>query len=162
MKKTIRISLVILLMTVCSLTFSYGRAISSNDLIRNAKVYDGKTVEYEGEVIGDIMDRGGFAWLNVLNGEMALGIWADSKTAGIIKTTGDYFHKGDIVRINGTFNRACLEHGGDLDIHAESIKIVSEGSERKDKMDFNKLSLIIILSIISICLLLIYRNVSKP
>ncbi|MDD5130501.1 MAG: hypothetical protein PHS66_05580, partial [Candidatus Omnitrophica bacterium] len=30
--------------------------------------------------------------------------------------------------VSGTFHRSCLEHGGDLDIHASEIKKITSGS----------------------------------
>jgi len=101
---------------------------TSLELINNAKQYDGKTVNYRGEVIGEVMVRGDYAWLHVNDGIIAIGIWAPKTLIGDIRYAGDYHKKGDIVEVSGMFHRSCLEHGGDLDIHASEIKKITSGS----------------------------------
>ena len=101
----------------------------SFDLLNNTKQYDGKIVIYKGEVIGDIMARGDYAWVHVNDGYMVIGIWAPRKLLEDIHYAGNYRRKGDIISVSGVFHRSCLEHGGDLDIHAFEIKIMAPGSE---------------------------------
>lgn len=101
---------------------------SGSDLVNNAKLYDGKTVVYRGEVIGDIMARGSHAWVHVNDSGMVLGVWAERESVRDIRYTGDYRAQGDIVEVSGIFHRSCLEHGGDLDIHAQTVKIISPGN----------------------------------
>ena len=108
----------------------YAQTVSSSDLLSNTKAYDGEIVTYQGEVIGDVMIRQDYAWLHVNDGAIALGIWANRKMVQDILYTGNYHKKGDIVEVTGIFHRSCLEHGGDLDIHASEIKkILSGGSD---------------------------------
>jgi hypothetical protein len=106
----------------------YAQESTSLDLLNNAKQYDGKTINYKGEVIGDVMIRGDHAWLHVNDGTIAIGIWVPKTMIQNICYVGDYDRKGDIIEVSGTFNRSCLEHGGDLDIHASGIRIISLGS----------------------------------
>jgi hypothetical protein len=97
------------------------------ELINNAKQYDGKTVNYRGEVIGEVMVRGDYVWLHVNDNIIAIGIWAPKTIVQDICYAGDYHKKGDIIEVSGTFHRSCLEHGGDLDIHASEIKTITPG-----------------------------------
>jgi hypothetical protein len=106
----------------------FAQVSMSSDLLNNAKQYDGKTVNYKGEVIGDVMIRGEYAWLHVNDGFIAIGIWAPKTLIEDIHYAGDYHKKGDTVEVSGTFHRSCFEHGGDLDIHASRIKRVTSGS----------------------------------
>jgi len=106
----------------------YAQVSTSLDLINDAKQYDGKTVNYKGEVIGDVMIRKDHAWLHVNDGTIAIGIWVPKTLIEDIRYVGEYHKKGDIVEVSGTFYRACSEHGGDLDIHASEIKKVTPGS----------------------------------
>ena len=106
----------------------YAQTSTSLDLLNNAKQYDGKAVNYKGEVIGDVMIRGEYAWLHVNDGTIAIGIWALKTMIRDIRYAGNYHKKGDIVEVLGTFHRSCLEHGGDLDIHASEIKTITPGS----------------------------------
>jgi len=121
------------------------RSLSSNELIKDAGEYDGKTIIYSGEVIGDIMLRGESAWVNVSDGDNALGIWMDASSAKEINFTGGYKNRGDILEITGVFHRACPEHGGDLDIHARSIRKLKTGGPVNHGLDAGKKNAIIIL-----------------
>ncbi|MCM8827251.1 MAG: DNA-binding protein [Candidatus Omnitrophica bacterium] len=115
--------------------------IDSTKLIGNAKEYDGKIIIYEGEVIGDIMLRGKYAWINVNDGKGTIGVWVDRDLAKEVSFTGNYRYNGDWIEIKGIFNRACLQHGGDLDIHAKTIRIIRKGSLREDKIPAFKINL---------------------
>lgn len=105
-------------------------AISSTELISQSRDFDGKNVTYAGEVIGDVMRRGGHAWINISDGANAVGAWVPSALAARISQTGDFKHTGDSVEVVGIFNRSCVEHGGDLDIHAEELRIIAAGKPR--------------------------------
>jgi len=111
-----------------NLSNCYAQTSTSLDLLNNTKQYDEKTVNYKGEVIGDVMIRGEYAWLHVNDGIIAIGIWAPKAMVQDIRYAGNYHKKGDIVAVSGTFHRSCLEHGGDLDIHASEIKTITPGS----------------------------------
>jgi hypothetical protein len=104
-------------------------ASGSADLINNARDYDAKTVIYSGEAIGDIMARGAYAWININDGANAIGVWIKKELAGGISYTGSYQARGDWVEVKGEFQRSCREHGGDLDIHAQTLNIISSGAE---------------------------------
>ncbi|HOV94004.1 MAG TPA: hypothetical protein PLT87_03900 [Spirochaetales bacterium] len=103
--------------------------VTADQLIDDAAKWDGKRVEFEGEVIGDIMARGGYVWINVLDGDSAIGIWLPKSLVPNIRFTGQYFAKGDKVEIHGIMHRACQDHGGDLDIHADYAAILEEGTK---------------------------------
>ncbi|MDD5174292.1 MAG: DNA-binding protein [Candidatus Omnitrophica bacterium] len=138
--------LIFLVIECClMLNTAYGESVSSNELISNARQYNGKTVRYEGEVIGDIMKRGDHAWININDGQNAIGIWAEGASVKDIAYTGGYKSKGNKVEIIGIFHRACVEHGGDLDIHAQTIRKLSSGGVISDTLNLKKLKIIVIL-----------------
>lgn len=113
----------------------FAKPIDSNTLINNAFKYDRKMVEFQGEAIGEIMKRGDFAWVNIHDGQNAIGIFMKYEDAKKIRYLGRYRVKGDIVLVKGIFNRACKEHGGDLDIHAKQVEIVKRGYKTFEKVD---------------------------
>ena len=119
---------ILCLVLLMSISNCYAQASTSLDLLNNTKQYDGKTISYKGEVIGDVMIRGDHAWLHVHDGSIAIGIWVPKTMTENIRYVGNYQIKGDIVEVSGMFHRSCLEHGGDLDIHASEIKKISPGS----------------------------------
>ncbi len=123
----------------------FAESISGNDLVENAKLYDGKTIEFQGEVIGDIMARGKHAWLNVNDGSRAIGIWTSKELTQKIKHIGGYRYLGDKIKVIGVFNRACSQHGGDLDIHATEISILERGEKIEHPVNPVKAALALIL-----------------
>lgn len=140
-----------LLAVHCTLYTCLAQSISSTELINNAKLYDGKTVVYEGEVIGDVMVRGRYAWINVNDGNNALGIWIDKDSTKDITYTGSYKTKGDWTEVTGVFQRACPQHGGDLDIHAQSLRKLMPGRQVTERLnEGKKIFALILLGVLSL------------
>ena len=138
----------------------FAQAVSSRELINNAKAYDGKPVVYQGEAIGEVMPRGAYAWVNLLDTNNAIGIWAPSNLSKDILYLGSYKSKGDVLEVTGIFHRACPEHGGDLDIHAQSLSKINSGRPVSEKLNLSKRDLSLMLLGI-LCLILILRRL-KP
>ena len=139
------------------LSVAYAQPIFSTALIKNAKQYDGKIVVYAGEVIGDIMVRGEFAWINVNDNKNAIGIWAAKELTKTISNTGSYKSKGDEIEITGIFHRTCVEHGGDLDIHAQTIRKIGSGGVTEEIISVRKRNLVFLLLGL-LCLALILKQ----
>ncbi len=148
-------SLIFFCWTVC-----YAQPLSSTELINKAKEYDGKSVVYAGEAIGDVMVRGNFAWVNVNDGENAVGVWMSKELAGEIKVTGSYHAKGDRLEITGVFQRNCVQHGGDMDIHAQGIRKISPGKLVKEQLHTGKRNFAFILLGI-LCLASIFARLRR-
>jgi hypothetical protein len=160
MKKNFGLTLIILFLVFIPQAAAFSQSLSSSELIKNAKEYDGKLIAYSGEVIGDVMLRGEFAWVNINDGENAMGIWMNAALAQEIKFTGNYKSRGDNLEIVGVFHRACLEHGGDLDIHAQSWRKIGNGRMVKEKLNFDKvrLSLILLGALFLIWILTLFKH----
>ena len=141
-------------------TVSYAQPIASTQLIENAKDFDNKSVIFQGEVIGDVMKRGDFAWVNINDGTNALGIWMPKDFTKDIVYTGSYKAKGDILEVEGVFHRACPQHGGDLDIHAQVVKKIRPGYNKEETIDKNKRNQAFAL-IGALCLVLILQALKK-
>lgn len=99
-----------------------------NALVEQAKAFDGKTITIEGEVIGDVMVRGEYGWINISDGTNDLGVRAPASALQKVTHVGRYFQTGDRVRVTGQFRRADPEFGGDLLIRADSVEITAAGS----------------------------------
>jgi hypothetical protein len=140
--------LVALVVPCAALAFESPNDPSSGELVEQPKKYDGTEVTFEGEAIGERMVRGDDAWIhlnddaymykNVEEGA-ALGgynsgmpVWLPAELAEKIGIFGDYKHEGDIVRVSGTFNAACAQHGGDMDIHATTLDVTTPGRDALD------------------------------
>jgi hypothetical protein len=121
---------------------------SSGELVETPREFDGETIEFTGEVIGEVMVRGEYAWIhlnddaymlrNVEEGaelggyNTGMPIWLPANEAENIVFVGGYKYQGDIAEVTGTFNAACSQHGGDMDIHATSLKVVTPGRRALD------------------------------
>lgn len=127
-KKTLLFITALVLLILPAVALAQDNSVSSNDLIDRAKDYDGQSVVYTGEVVGDILYRGDYAWLAVYDGSNTIGCYVTADQAKQISVIGGYGKRGDTVQIDGVFHRACAEHGGDLDIHAVAVTILAVGS----------------------------------
>jgi hypothetical protein len=59
--------------------------------------------------------------------------------ASRIALFGDYTRHGDVVEVTGIFHAACPLHGGDMDIHADSLRIMRGGYEVAWPIDRSRL-----------------------
>jgi hypothetical protein len=140
MKSNLRPFVLSLILCVLCFKVASAQPALSRDLIDRAAQYDNKSVVLEGEVIGDIMKRGDYVWVNVVNGANAIGIWMKSELASQIQHSGSYKSKGDGVEVAGIFHRACPDHGGDLDIHAHSLRRTAAGRNIQEKINPAKIA----------------------
>ena len=136
---------------------SYAQPPSSLELINNAKQYDGEIVIYQGEVVGDIMARGEYAWVSLNDGYAAIGLWVRKAGLKDIIYLGSYRAKGDIIEVTGKFNRSCPEHGGDLDIHVQEIRKVLSGELSVNRLSMKKFYIGLFSTLVLLSLYLISR-----
>ena len=149
--------MVLSLALIVSSVNCYAQTSTSLDLINNAKHYDGKTISYKGEVVGDVMVRGDHAWVHVNDGIIAIGVWAPKTMIQDIRYAGEYHKKGDIVEVSGIFHRSCPEHGGDLDIHASVIRKITSGSSVIQPISRKK----VYIGVFSLILVLLFYALKK-
>lgn len=91
---------------------------------------DGAEVTVEGEAIGEaLVAPGGHRWVNLLGDGTAIGVVMTARDAETITAFGEYRQRGAMVRVTGTLQRGCDEHGGDLDLHAASVAVLDGGEE---------------------------------
>ena len=160
MKESLR--LLSLSFALCAFSFSlaYAQSQTSEELIKNYRLYEGKPVVFSGEVIGDVMLRGDHAWVNVNDGLNAIGVWMPSELARQIQSSGSYKSKGDFVEVTGIFNHSCSQHGGDLDIHAQALRRLNPGSIVRERLNPGKRDLAVILGAI-LCLVSILSLLNR-
>lgn len=140
----------------------YGDEYSINDLIESGKELDKSNITISGEAIGEALGRGDYTWLNINDTTNAIGVYMSTDDANKVKTYGGFNEKGDIIEVKGIFNRACKEHGGDMDIHASKVIIKEEGKQIVNNIDFNKIFLLLISSaILLVVAMLYYLKVKK-
>ncbi len=146
MRKVMPALLVLVITVALVLSAQPARAaerVSVKDLTESAENYDGQTVIIEGEVIGDILQQGDYAWITVNDDpyitkeaqeerlragyNVGIGVWVPSDEARKVKVLGGYKNVGDRVSVTGVFHRADSGHGGDTDIVAQGLIVLQEG-----------------------------------
>ncbi|MHB8895477.1 MAG: hypothetical protein ACYC99_09925 [Candidatus Geothermincolia bacterium] len=137
--------------------------VTTTQLIENMQKYDGKIVAVQGEAIGDLMIRGHFAWITVNDdkyskksiqegGELVgmsnsgIGVWVPAEEGRRIEVYGGYKYKGSVVKVVGVFHRACTQHGGDTDIHADAVEVIRKGYPFARAFKWAELLTVIVLS----------------
>lgn len=140
-------------------TNCYAVTWSSNELIEKAKELNGRKLNYKGEIITAILDRGDYSWINLKDGFNAIGIWCKSSSLSGIKFIGDYKTQGDVVEVSGTFNRACPIHNGELDIHADVVKVVKCGYPIDRSIDMKMVHSTALLFMITILVVILFRKI---
>jgi len=155
---------VILILTLSIDTRAYtADSVSVSYLLKNVHAMNGKEIYLRGEAIGQIIGKGEYKWVNVLDVEgNAIGIWSSENEIRKIKYLGKHSIKGDTVLIRGTFNKSCIQHDGEVDIHADKIEIEKLGFIEKERtIPLYKIFILLILliiSIITIAIKKIFRN----
>ncbi len=120
--------------------YDTGEIIDISYLIENAAELDQQEVTVSGEAVGEAMNRGSHSWININDSTNAIGIWMSSSEAQKIKYFGNYKYKGDVLKISGTFNRACKEHGGEADIHSITLEIEETGHGEDEQISSTKIA----------------------
>lgn len=156
--------------------FESPNEISSAMLVETPDRYDGTTVTFMGEAVIERMIRGSGAWLHLNDdaymynhlgdNEGLLGgynsgmpVWVEDATlTDAIEYYGTSKSNGDIVQVVGTYHAACAQHGGDTDIHATSLVIVSRGHIVYERVTSWKILLTGILLLMALAMFLLNRR----
>lgn len=88
---------------------------------------DGSVVTFSGEAVGDpIAGVEDHTWVNVEDGQL-IGVFMTNEQAALIENWGGYHSKGTELRITGVLHTRCPMHGGEFDVHADSVEVISPG-----------------------------------
>ena len=105
-----------------------------SDLVSAHHSLDGREVIFVGEAIGEALGaHSDWKWVNILGTTDAIGVVVPAEWVARIDRFGDYQEFGSRVRIEGILNIACVDHGGDLDVHATALEVIEPGSDRPDE-----------------------------
>ncbi|MDY6794667.1 MAG: hypothetical protein SWK76_05215 [Actinomycetota bacterium] len=134
---------VMALFTVPATARGEGTEVTVSQLLEDWEEYDGREVILCGEVVGDVMARGEYAWITVnddtysrqalheegtLDGQNSgIGVWLPTGEAEKIGRLGRYGSMGDFVEVRGIFRADDEQHGGDFDIQGQSLTILEKG-----------------------------------
>ena len=123
-------------------SFIYDTTIES--LFNQASLYDDRTVQVVGEVIGDRIAASddGSCWitLTVTDAEdkTSISVLMSDEQANQITHYGKYGVQGTVLQVRGTYHQACEEHDGLADIHATNSSVMSRGVEHPDEFKIDE------------------------
>lgn len=138
-----------LIMWLGCISVVYPQSVSISEIMAHSEEFDGKEVVIEAEVIGDIMKRGDYSWININDGSAAIGVYLDTKEVEKIHKTGAYERKGDRIKITGIFHRAYNEQGGELAIEGKSLEVIEQGRELKNSVPIEKVKMLLSMIVVT-------------
>jgi hypothetical protein len=134
--------------------------VTLNQLVEESKTFDGKTVIVTGEALTEAMERGEYAWVNINDGTNAMGVFMPIESVKAIKSYGNYHRYGDQIEIEAVFNRSCVQHGGDMELHLVKYLSVVPGHDREMPVKTLNLLIAVILTIMTGALVVYYLKIS--
>lgn len=145
-------------------SFIYDTTVAS--LYSQASLYNDRTVQVVGEVIGDrIKAVDNQYWImlteSVATDKSSISVLMSFEQAEQIANYGRYGVQGSTMQVRGIYHQACDEHDGLPDIHATNSSIVNSGYEKPDSVSFGELSLgitLVVVGIVLMCLFYVARE----
>lgn len=123
-------------------SFSDTGRVTSSMIVACPAAFDGRRVVYTGELVGDVIRRGGGAWVLVNDDDYALAVgplpahrdhrgtnsgltvWLPDDGLAKITGLGRPNQRGDVVRLEGHVRRIDPQDGGGLTLRAEEITVL--------------------------------------
>ena len=118
--------------------------VSSAQVYACPSAYDGALVTYVGEVIGEVIERDGGAWVQVNDDDYALetgpihghrtlrganvglSVWLPDGLHDEVEVAGRSGRRGEVISVIATVQRADPTDGGGLTLRAETIEVLSD------------------------------------
>ena len=129
-------------------SFIYDTTIES--LFDQSSLYDGRTVQVVGEVIGDRISaggagntggEGGYCWITLTvtdtEDKSSISVLMSDEQANQIDRYGKYGVTGTILQVRGTYHQACDDHEGVPDIHATNSAVMARGVDHPDRLELD-------------------------
>lgn len=120
---------------------------SSGEVLECPFEFDGHTVEYVGEVVGDVLGRDGGSWVlanddpyALEDGPLTVGgtprgtnsgltLWLPDPLDELVDQPGVAHRRGDVVHVTGVVHRADPDDGGGLTIRVSEATLLAEAVE---------------------------------
>ena len=140
-------------------SFIYDTTIAT--LLEQSSLYEERTVQVVGEVIGDrISENPGRCWVMITetneDDPASFSVLMSDELANPIDHYGRYGVVGTTIQVRGTYHQACSEHDGQSDIHATICSVLSHGIEHPDEFNPNEFFPGIIAVIIGVLIMGVY------
>lgn len=118
-------------------SFIYDTTIES--LFEQSSLYNDRTVQIVGEVVGDRIaahDEANSYWITLTSmnedNSSSISILLSAEQVSQIDHYGRYGIMGTTLQVRGTYHQTCPEHDGLPDVHATNSSVLAKGSEHPD------------------------------
>lgn len=124
-------------------SFIYDTTVAS--LFSQASLYNERTVQVVGEVIGDRIATGNpnYCWITLTetnaDDKSSISVHLSTEQTGQIAHYGRYGVVGTTLQVRGIYHQACDQHDGLPDIHASASSALAPGEEVPDTLDMDAL-----------------------
>ena len=128
-------------------------------LVAANQALDGAQVRFEGEALGEaVQASGGNVWVAVGNtAGQSISVLMSEDDAETIGMYGSYQATGSTIQVTGTYHVACDEHQGELEVHADAVELVVEGSVTQHTVSAKRLRTGVALCVLGVALVMAYE-----
>ncbi len=148
--------------------FPSGGRISSTQVFACPSAFDGLSVTYVGEAIGEVLPRRGGAWVQVNDDIYALevgplvghreqdgfntgmSVWLPDGLHERIEEVGRPGRRGDVILVRGTLLRADPDDGGGITVRAEELELLAASIEIEDPLHVPQLIVALVLAALAV------------
>lgn len=148
--------------------FPLAGRVSSTQVVLCPRAYNGLTVTFVGEVVGDVLPRSGGAWAQVNDDTYALevgplvghreqdgfntglAVWLPDDLHEQIEAPGRPGRRGDVILVRGRLFQADPEDGGGLTIRAEELEVLAAPLEIEDPLHVPQLIAAVVLALLAV------------
>ncbi len=129
------------------------------ELITFPSLYNEKEILFHGEAIGQIMRRGDYCWVNVMDADgNSLGCWMPVHFSEDISFLGRYRIHGDTLLLKGIFHAARGEHGGETELEVNDLILLERGKiYPAEKVNITFVYVIFIL-VLGVLIFMVYQH----
>lgn len=124
-------------------SFIYDTTVAA--LYSQASLYDDRTVQVTGEVIGDRVNAAGSQgyWITLTEtqkeNKSSISLLMSEEQTEQISHYGRYGVVGTTLQVRGTYHQSCVEHDGLPDVHVTNASVLEQGRDINEKLDPPKL-----------------------
>jgi hypothetical protein len=130
-----------------------GHRVTSTQVLGCPAAFDGRSVTFVGELVGDLLTRDGGAWVLVNDDDYALelgplpshrdrrgtntglSVWLPDRLHRQVTGLGGPGQRGDLVRIDGVVRRADPSDGGGLTLRADGLEVLSPAAPVEEPLN---------------------------
>lgn len=153
--------------------------VSSTQVTVCPDLYDQRQVTFVGEVIGDVLQRDGGAWLLVNDDDYALSsgplpahremsgsntglaVWLPERFIDLIDAPGGPGVRGTVLELHGTIHRADPHDGGGLTLRADRASVVEESARIPEALHTGQLIVALLAAAAAVAAVVVERRVAR-